>query len=137
MTANATQGTDLPSERRKYRYAMYGCLAVGFVGYIAGLEVEMPLAALAVYWAGFLGFLGVWKGSSVTLYDERHEAMEREAATRTIGVIGAVLILVGPALPALADAGYEPPTLALGALYGYAAMFGVYGVVCLTTRCWK
>jgi len=137
MTANANQGTNRPSRRRRYRYAMYGCLAVGFVGYIVGLEAELPVAALAIYWAAFLGFLGVWKGSSVTLYDERHEAMERRAATRTLGVMAAVLILVGPALPALAAAGYEPPTLALGALYGYAVMFGVYGVVCLAIRCWK
>lgn len=136
MTANATGGTNLPSRRRKYRYAMYGCLAVGIVGYLAGLRLELPIAALAVYWAGFLGFLGVLKGSSVTIYDERHETMERKAAIRTVGVVGAVLILVGPALPALGAAGYEPPTLVLGALYGYAAMFGVYGAVCVGMRYW-
>lgn len=137
MTTNATGGTNLPSRRRKYRYAMYGCLAVGIVGYLVGLRVEMPIAALAVYWAAFLGFLGIWKGSSVTIYDERHEAMERAAAMRTVGVVGAVLIAVGPALPALSAAGYEPPTLVLGALYGYAAMFGVYGVVCVGMGLWK
>jgi uncharacterized membrane protein len=113
---------------------MYGFLAVGFIGYIVGLELEAPLAALGIYWVGFLGFLGVWKGSSVTLYDERHEALEAAAMKRTFGVIGAVLILAGPALPALLDAGYEVPILALGALYGYAAMFGVYMVASIVVR---
>jgi hypothetical protein len=113
---------------------MYGFLAVGFVGYIAGLRVDAPLAALGIYWVGFLGFLGVWKGSSVTLYDERHEALEAEAMRTTFGVIGAVLILVGPALPAVLDAGYEVPSLALGALYGYGAMFGVYMVASIAVR---
>ncbi|QLD90891.1 hypothetical protein HWV07_18305 [Natronomonas salina] len=137
MTTNAAQGTNLPSKRRKYRYAMYGCLAVGIAGYLLGLQVEMPLAALAVYWAAFLGFLGIQRGSSVTIYDERHHALERKAAKRTIGVVGAVLILVGPALPALSAAGYEPPTLVLGALYGYAAMFFLLGAFCIGMRCWK
>lgn len=113
---------------------MYGCLAVGFVGYVLGLELDRPLAALAIYWAAFLGFLAVWKGSSVTLYDERHEAMEAAAAEKTIGVAGAILILGGPPLPALMAAGYEPPTLALGALYGYAGLFGVYALVYAAVR---
>lgn len=115
---------------------MYGALAVGIVGYLLALRIEQPVAGLAVYWAGFLGFVGVWKGSPVTLYDERHERIERRAAMRTVGIVGAALILVGPALPALSGAGYEPPTLVVGALYGYAAMFGVYGAVCLWMRCW-
>lgn len=137
MTTNATQGTNRPSRRRRYRLAMYGSLAIGFVGYILGLRADLPLAALAVYWVGFLGFLGVWKGSSVTIYDERHVALERRAAKWTFTIVGAVLIVVGPALPAIEAAGYEVPTLAVGALYGFAAMFGVHGAVCLAIRCWK
>ncbi|MCY4731886.1 hypothetical protein KY092_15100 [Natronomonas gomsonensis] len=134
MTANTSPTTNRSSSPRRYRIAMYGFLAVGFVGYIAGLRVDAPLAALGIYWVGFLGFLGVWKGSSVTLYDERHEALEAEAMRTTFGVIGAVLILVGPALPAVLDAGYEVPSLALGALYGYGAMFGVYMVASIAVR---
>ena len=134
MTANTSPTTNRSSNPRQYRIVMYGFLAVGFVGYIAGLELNAPLAALGIYWVGFLGFLGVWKGSSVTLYDERHEALEARATKRTFGVVGAVLIFVGPALPAVMDAGYEIPTLALGALYGYAAMFGVYAVVYAAVR---
>jgi uncharacterized membrane protein len=134
MTANTFPTTKRSTSPYRYRIAMYGFLAVGFIGYIVGLELEAPLAALGIYWVGFLGFLGVWKGSSVTLYDERHEALEAAAMKRTFGVIGAVLILAGPALPALLDAGYEVPTLALGALYGYAAMFGVYMVASIVVR---
>jgi uncharacterized membrane protein len=134
MTANTFPTTKRSNSPYRYRIAMYGFLAVGFIGYIVGLELEAPLVALGIYWVGFLGFLGVWKGSSVTLYDERHEALEAAAMKRTFGVIGAVLILAGPALPALLDAGYEVPTLALGALYGYAAMFGVYMVASIVVR---
>ena len=134
MTANTFPTTKRSTSPYRYRIAMYGFLAVGFIGYIVGLELEAPLAALGIYWVGFLGFLGVWKGSSVTLYDERHEALEAAAMKRTFGVIGAVLILAGPALPALLDAGYEVPTLALGALYGYAAMFGVYMIASIVVR---
>lgn len=113
---------------------MYAALAVGIVGYIAGLRAELPLVALGVYWAGFLGFVAVWKGSSVTIYDERHEELEAVAAKRTLSVVAAVLILVAPATPALEAAGYELPTLAEGALFGYGAVFGVYGVVCAVMR---
>jgi uncharacterized membrane protein len=137
MTANATRKTDRLSERQRYRVAMYASLAVGVAGYLLGLRMDLPVAALAVYWAGFLGFLGVWKGSSVTIYDERHVALERRAAKWTFTIVGSVLILVGPALPAIEAAGVEVPTLAVGALYGFAAMFGVHGVVCVAIRCWR
>jgi len=113
---------------------MYVALAVGIVGYIAGLRAELPAAALGVYWAGFLGFIAVWKGSSVTLYDERHERMEARTAMTTVGVMATVLIAVAPATPALAAAGYELPPLVMGALYGYAAMFGVYGLAYTAIR---
>ncbi|WP_254840715.1 hypothetical protein [Natronomonas marina] len=129
MTGNANPTTNQPSRRRRYRIAMYGALAVGIVSYIAGLRLELPLVALGVYWAGFLGFVAVWKGSSVTLYDERHERMEAKTATTTVGIIAIVLIAVAPATPALQAAGYALPPLAMGALYGYAGMFGVYGLV--------
>ena len=134
MTENATTRTNRPSKRRRYRIVMYGSLAVGFVGYIAGLRAELPVVALGIYWAAFLGFLAVWKGSPVTLYDERHEAMEAKTAKRTLSVAGAALILVAPAMPALQSAGYELPTLAKGALYGYAALFGVYGLLYTVIR---
>ena len=134
MTDNATMRTNRSSKRRRYRTVMYGSLAVGFVGYIAGLRAKLPVVALGVYWVGFLGFLAVWKGSSVTLYDERHEAMEAKTATRTLSVAGAALILVAPTMPALQSAGYELPTLAEGALYGYAVLFGVYGLLYAVIR---
>ena len=63
MTANTSPTTNRSSSPRRYRIIMYGFLAVGFVGYIAGLRVDAPLAALGIYWVGFLGFLGIWKGS--------------------------------------------------------------------------
>ena len=134
MTENAITRTNRPSKRRRYRTVMYGSLAVGFVGYIAGLRAELPVVALGVYWVGFLGFLAVWKGSSVTLYDERHQAMEAKTATWTLSVAGAALILVAPTMPALQSAGYELPTLAEGALYGYAVLFGVYGLLYTVIR---
>ncbi len=133
MPENTHGRTHRPSGRR-HRVAMYGLLAAGIVGHIAGLRAGAPVVALGVYWAGFLGFLAVWKGSPVTLYDERHEEMEARTATRTLGVVGAALILVAPATPALEAAGYAIPTLVEGALFGYAAVFGVYGLVYAAVR---
>ncbi|GAB3027977.1 DUF2178 domain-containing protein [Natronobiforma cellulositropha] len=107
---------------------MHACLGVGIVGYLAGLRLEVPFVALGIYWVAFLAFLAVWKGSPVTLYDERHDELEKQAGALTMGVAGAALILVGPALPALGALGYEVSDVVLGALFGYAALFGVWAV---------
>ncbi len=134
MPDTATPTTDRSARRRRYRVAMYAALAVGVVGYIAGLEADAPTAALAIYWAGFLGFLAVWKGSSMTLYDERHRALESTVAKGTLTVTAGILITVAPATPALATLGVEVPTLVQGALYGYAAVFGIYALVYTVVR---
>ena len=48
MTENASTRTNRPSKRRRYRTVMYGSLAVGFVGYVAGLRAELPVVALGL-----------------------------------------------------------------------------------------
>lgn len=132
--ATTTTTTDRRFTPRQYRLGMWTCLVGGGVGYLAGLRFEYPLVTLGIYWAGFLAFLTVWKGSPVTLYDERDEALEARAWSVTGTVLGAVLILVGPSLPAIMDAGYEVSDLALGAIFGYAALFGVWGVAYAAIR---
>lgn len=123
MTRTTAALDDRSFTPRQVRIGMYGCLAIGIVGYhLATFRAGMYITGLAIYWLAFAGFLGVWKGSSVTLYDERHEALEREASGITVGVAGVTVMLVGPALPALSAAGYELPDLAFGALLGWAAI---------------
>ncbi len=134
MNDHTSPLTNRLSDPRTTRLLMYGSLGVGFVGYIGLLSYDAPVPALAVYWAAFLTFLAVGKLSPARIEDERDAAMERAASQRTVGVIGAVLIGIAPAIPALNAAGIEVPTIALGAIYGFAALMGVWGVAYLWVR---
>ena len=82
---------------------MYGALAVGMAGHPVGLHADLPVVALAVYRASVLGSVGVGKGSSATLYDGRHERLEARSGLTTSKFVGAALVAVAPAAPALAE----------------------------------
>lgn len=116
--------------RRFYRRLMGACLAVGIVAYVMGVELGYVIPGTVVYWAGFLGMVGIWKGTSIELYDEREQQIELEAGGQTLGVFAYVLVLGGPGLAAFESAGYydAPPEL-WGAFYGYAVLYLVFGVI--------
>jgi hypothetical protein len=41
---------------------MAGSILAGTVGFAAAESAGFPVAGVAVYWAGFAGFLAIWRG---------------------------------------------------------------------------
>ena len=122
------------SSVRRYRRLFWGCFVVAILGFVAGISLGYPLVGLGVYWAGFAGMLAISKGTSLDVFDEREQRLERRASHITLSLVGVVLVLGGPGQIALAELGYELTTTMKGALYGYAAQFGLFGVVYLVVR---
>ena len=109
---------------------MYACIGAGVGGFLVAVEFDYPLVGLVVYWVGILAFLGIWRGTSVTLYDERDLNLERRASLLTIQIAGAVGIL---AMTTLVVADQLPsvtvPERVVGGFYTISALFVVYGAV--------
>lgn len=130
MSLNATSGVGPLARRRRYRRLMYASIVLGSLGLIVASRFDHPVLGVGVYWAGVLGFLAIWRGSSVPVFDERDVALERQASLRTLQAVGAVGIVAIPAGVTLADLGYLTlPPAAYGAFYAYAALFVGFGVV--------
>jgi hypothetical protein len=119
-----------PSKIRTYRRLTAGFVIVGVAGGLALRSLGHPLFGEAVYLIGALGFLAVWLGSSVPLFDERDVALERRAGQITVALFAPVLIVGASAarvVPLVSN--YSVPPELRGALYGYVALFGVFGAV--------
>jgi len=130
MTGASADGTDRLAKIRRYRRLMYASILVGVAGFIAGDELGYPLAGLAVYWAGILSFFGIWKGTSVTLFDERDAALERRASHATIAIVGVIGVLSFTSLVVVGEmATVEVPDLVWNLYLGYAALFALWGAV--------
>lgn len=129
MNEHTATSTDRLARVKRYRRLMNACLLVGIVGFLAALHVDYPLVGVGVYWTAFLAFLGVWKGTSPDLFDERDRAIERTAGAFTLTAFSFVVIFGGPGLMALevSETFTAGPTVR-GALYGYAVLFGVFGL---------
>jgi len=131
---------DVPPESRLekmrfYRRLLYGCLAVGVSGFLVAEALEYPLVAVTIYWGGLLGMLAVKFGTSVRLFDERDRALERRASNVTIYLVAGALIVAAPAVFALeATGGYEAPPTVSSILFGFSAMFLLWGAVFLVLR---
>lgn len=109
---------------------MIGCVLAGTAGFVSAESAGFPVVGVALYWVGFGGFLAVWQGTSVTLFDERDRALERRAiAIATTGfVLG--MILLGPTLAVLSELGiYTPPAAFDGVLLTVAVQAGLFAVV--------
>ena len=135
MTPAQSTATNRLSKRRSYRRLMYGFLAGGVIAGLGLRFLDYPLAGELVYWLGVLGFFAVWVATPVKIFDERDAALERRASQLTLYVFGAVLVVGASAarvLPRVADV-TVPPAVS-GALYGYVALFVVYGLFCLGLR---
>lgn len=128
QTITATKG---PLEsKRFYRRLMGVCVVVGCLTYIVAITLGYVLLGTAVYWMGFLGLLGIRYGTGIELYDEREQQIEREAGGLTLTLFAFVLVLGAPGLVALDSAGYyEAPPELFGAMYGYAVLYLVFGVI--------
>ncbi|MFC7082471.1 DUF2178 domain-containing protein [Halorussus caseinilyticus] len=94
-----------------------------------------PLASEAVYWVGVAGFLAVWQGTSLSLFDERDRALERRASQLTLTLLAPVLAVaasVARVLPRVSD--YTVPAAVWPALYGFVGVYALFGVVYLALR---
>ena len=106
------------------------CLVVGILAYFVAIRLDYIVVGTLVYWAGFLGMIAVWKGTSIDLYDEREQWIDLRAGGWTLGVFAFVLVFGAPGFVALESTGaYEAPPELWGAMFGYAALFAVYGVI--------
>lgn len=137
MNETATNSHAPLETRRRYRRWMDRSIGAGILGlFVAfGAWIVVPadplvFAGVAIYWLGFLGYLGIWKGTSVTLFDEREEQMELKASGLTLSVFAFVLVFSAPAVVALSitDVYTVPPEL-WGAITAYVAVFVVFGIV--------
>ncbi|AAG19011.1 MULTISPECIES: DUF2178 domain-containing protein [Halobacterium] len=135
MSDRGSTGTGRLAKVRRYRRLMYACIGVGVGGFIVAAEFDYPLAGLVVYWAGILGSLAVWKGTSVTLYDERDLDLERRASLLTLQIAGVVGLLamtthvVVDQMPSV-----DVPEEFVGGFLTISALFIVYGVVYTAIR---
>jgi ABC-type arginine/histidine transport system permease subunit len=114
---------------------MFGSIAVAVVIGIALRSLDYPLAGEAVYWAGIVAFLAIWRGTPVSLTDERDVALERRASQLTL-TLSAVILAVGASAARVAtylDL-YDVPTAVRGALYGYVSVFVLFAVSYLWVR---
>jgi uncharacterized membrane protein len=132
MTSTRSETPDPLVRRRRYRRLMYLAVIAGVIGFVGASELGYPIVGVATYWLGILAFVGIWKGTSVSVQDERDCDLERRASHVTLLASGFVGILVFPALVALeAATSFTPPAFvdtALGVLVALYATFGVaYG----------
>ncbi len=136
MTQPDTAGSDRLAKQRFYRRLLVGFVVGGVgLGLILRIGLGYPLVGEAVYWLGIIGFLAVWRGTSITLVDERDRALERRASQITLATFGAVLVLGASSARVLSYTGtYEVPGMVWAVLWGYVALFGVFGVVYLWLR---
>lgn len=134
MTETPSATHDRLSNVRKYRRLFWGLLLVAVIGFFIGSFLGYTVVGVGVYWAGVLGMLLVWKGTSIQLFDERERSLDYRASYHTLSIVAIVLIVVGPGQVVLSEIGYEVPTVLEGALWGYAAQFGLFAVVYLGLR---
>jgi len=136
-TTDGIEDAEAALDRRKrYKRLVYGAMAVGIVGYLVLLGAwnvyggdMLAVAGVAVYWLGLVVGMGVYYRSPVAIDDERDERIASEAAGLTLTVAAGVLILGGPGMVTLSQTGvYEAPPEFAGAMWGYAALFGVFAV---------
>lgn len=135
MTPTETPTTNRLSERRRYRRLMIGSVVGAVIAALALRNLGYPVLSEGVYWAGILAFLGVWRLTPVSLFDERDRALERRASQLTLTVAAVALVLGASAARLLATATtYAVPTVVWGALYGYVGLFAVFAAAYLWVR---
>lgn len=130
MTQTETTGRRRFTKRRRYRRVMWGFVFGGVAIGLALRSLGYPFIGEAVYWIGAIGFLAVWRGTSLTLFDERDKALEQRAATTTLALSAPIFVVGASAARILTWTDiYTVPTVVWGALYGYVALFATFGVV--------
>jgi hypothetical protein len=129
-TDNEPAGADHLAKIQRYRRLMYASIVVGVVAFIVADELGYSLVGLAVYWAGIVAFFAIWKGTSVTLFDERDTELERRASHVTVGIVGVLGVLTFTSMVVVGEtATVEIPQVVWNLFLGYALLFVLWGVV--------
>lgn len=114
---------------------MYGSILAGVVGFVVAGELGHQLAGLALYWAGILSFVGIWKGTAIELFDERDVDLERRTSLLTLKIAGVVGVLWMSVMVVLnATTSIEIPERIWGGFLTLSGLFVLYGAVYLTLR---
>lgn len=115
---------------RRYRWLMIGSVLAGTVGFASAESAGFPVVGVAIYWAGFVGFLAVWQGTSAPLFDERDRALERRAIAIVTTAFMLGMILLWPTLVVLSELDiYTPPPAFDGALLAVGVQAELFAVV--------
>jgi uncharacterized membrane protein len=126
MSEHTASATTRPSTRKRYKRIAYGLLGAGILALWIGIAVDRFVIGVALYWAGGLGMGLVQRFSSVELYDERDNAIERRSSRTTLNVFAYLFVLGTPGGLALQESGVV--TLP-GEFYGATwTLFGVFVV---------
>jgi len=125
-----------PLARRQFLRRLVIALALaGTIALVAGQEVGYPLVGVALYWTGAVAVVGVCKGSSIAVFDERDAALERRASHRALLVGAGATILGLPSVSLLSDAGvYTPPPAFDGVVLAFVALLVLFAVNYLWLR---
>ncbi len=127
--------TDTSLDRmRRYRRLFWGCFTIGVLGFLAGDFLGYPIVGVGIYWAGVIGMLVIWKGTSFHVFDEREQTLDRRASHLTLTVVGLALIVGAPGQVVFSELGYQLPLIVEGALWGYALQFVVFALAYVVVR---
>lgn len=129
MAQTISTGSNRLAKKRQYRRAMWGSLFGGIVIALVLRVLGYPLVSEAVYWVGIIGFLGIWQGTSLTLFDERDVTIERRASQLALAISAVVLVVGASAVRVLSVVGeYTVSPTVSGFLYGYMAVFVTFAI---------
>lgn len=128
-TILATSTDDDPLADRRGARRLFGALIGAAMLAFIGLDwLGYPLVAVGGYWLFVLGAAAVLCRSDHVM-DERDRARERRTSHRAVVAVGVALVVLGPGLGALAEAGiYDAPAVVDGVLFGWVALYAVWGV---------
>ncbi|WP_227132864.1 hypothetical protein [Halorubellus salinus] len=134
MSLTSTDDPGPLAERRRDRRLFGGLIAAAMFAFFTLDLMGRPIVAVAAYWTFVAGAIVVLYRSDVIM-DERDAALERITSHRTIQVIGGGLLVLAPGIDALAEANvYDVPPLVDGVLFGWGAVFVVWGLAYGVTR---
>lgn len=123
------------AKRRRYRRLMYGSVLVGVIAFVAADELGYELVGLAVYWIGILAFVGLWKGTSIQLFDERDVDLERRTSLLTLKIAAVLGVLWMSTMVVLnAATTITIPERVWGGFLTLSGLFVLYGGVYLFLR---
>ncbi|WP_323676105.1 hypothetical protein [Halorubellus sp. PRR65] len=134
MLGRADDDVEPLAKRRRDRRLFGGLIAAAMLSFLTLDLVGQPIVAVAAYWTFIAGAIVVLYRSDY-IVDERDLELERITSHRTVYVIGGGLLVLSPSIDALGEANvYDAPPIVDGVIFGWGAVFVVWGLVYGVTR---